>query len=427
MPGMADPHAGTDFDVVLLGATGFTGGLAAEHLARHGPAGLRWAVAGRDPRRLDAVRDRLATLGPAGKGVDTVTVDVTDGRSLRGLAERTRVLATTVGPYAKHGEPAVAACADTGTDYADLAGETEFVDRMWLAHHQRAEATGARIVHACGFDSVPHDLGAWFTVQQLPEGVPLTVAGYVRAGADISAGTYHSAVRAFSRLRHSGNVAAERRRAEPRPSGRRVRALPDRLRRGPDGSGWALALPTIDPVVVRRSARALDRYGPDFRYGHYALVRRLPVAVGTVVGLGAVVAAAQLPVGRDLLLRARSAGDGPSAERRAGSWFRVRFVGEGGGQRVVTEVRGGDPGYDETAVMLGESALCLALTTCHRPPDRSRPCRPWATPSARACRPPASISASSPDRALIRPLCAVAGCAQGSDQRCLSRVRPRRQ
>ena len=359
MSGMAHRH--TDFDVVLLGATGFTGGLAAEYLARHAPPGLRWALAGRDPGRLDAARARVAPLGPAGATVDTVVTDVTDAASLRSVTERTRVLATTAGPYARIGEPVVAACADTGTDYADLCGEREFIDRMWLDHHQRALATGARIVHACGFDSVPHDLGAMFTVEQLPAGVPVTIAGYVRAGGGISGGTYHSAVRSFSRVRTTAQVAERRRRSEARPRGRCVRALPDRLRRGPDGTGWAIPLPTIDGAVVRRSARALDRFGPDFAYGHFALMRRLPVAVATVAALGAVVAVAQLPSGRDLLLRARSVGRGPSDEQRARSWFQVQFVGEADGRRVVTEVSGGDPGYDGAALMLGESALCLAL------------------------------------------------------------------
>jgi saccharopine dehydrogenase (NAD+, L-glutamate forming) len=359
MSGMAHRH--TDFDVVLLGATGFTGGLAAEYLARHAPPGLRWALAGRDPGRLDAARARVAPLGPAGATVDTVVTDVTDAASLRSVTERTRVLATTAGPYARIGEPVVAACADTGTDYADVCGEREFIDRMWLDHHERALATGARIVHACGFDSVPHDLGAMFTVEQLPAGVPVTIAGYVRAGGGISGGTYHSAVRSFSRVRTTAQVAERRRRSEARPRGRCVRALPDRLRRGPDGTGWAIPLPTIDGAVVRRSARALDRFGPDFAYGHFALMRRLPVAVATVAALGAVVAVAQLPSGRDLLLRARSVGRGPSDEQRARSWFQVQFVGEADGRRVVTEVSGGDPGYDGAALMLGESALCLAL------------------------------------------------------------------
>jgi short subunit dehydrogenase-like uncharacterized protein len=363
MDRMADAPArsGRPYDIVLFGATGFTGGLTAERLATDGPDDLRWAVAGRDPGRLGAVRERLAGLGKAGASVETVHADVTEPASLHELAELTRVVATTVGPFMEYGEPLVAACAEAGTDYADLTGESEFVDRVWLAHHARAVMTGARLVHACGFDSVPHDLGAYFTVQQLPEDVPITVSGYVRTGAAISGGTYHSAIRAFSRVRTSSAVAAQRRKAEPRPTERRVGALPQRPTKGPDGRGYALPLPTIDPVVVRRSARAVERYGPDFRYGHYALIRRLPTAVLTPAVLGGMLAVSQLAPGRDLLLKLKQPGDGPSPEQRAKSWFKVRFVGEGGGQRVETEVSGGDPGYDETARMLAHSALSLAF------------------------------------------------------------------
>jgi saccharopine dehydrogenase (NAD+, L-glutamate forming) len=359
MVDMADApdRSAKPYDVVLFGATGFTGGLTAERLAAEGPDDLRWAIAGRDPAKLDGVRARLADLGKAGAGVETIEADVTDAASLRALAEQARVVATAVGPYLEYGEPLVAACADVGTDYADLTGEAEFVDRMWLAHHARAVETGARLVHACGFDSVPHDLGAYFTVQQLPEGVPITVAGYVRAGGTLSGGTYHSAVRSFSRVWKSSAISAERRKAEGRPEGRRVGSLPQKPTQAPDGRGWALPLPTIDPVVVRRSARALERYGPDFRYGHYALVRTLPTAVAAPMVLGGMLAVSQLPAGRDLLLKLRKAGEGPSAEQRAKSWFRVRFVGEGGGQRVETEVSGGDPGYDATARMLSQAAL----------------------------------------------------------------------
>jgi len=352
----------TTYDVILFGATGFTGGLTAERLAARGPKRLSWAIAGRDPRRLEAVRSRLAGLGPAGESVELLSADVNDVASLRSLAEQTSVVATTVGPFTQYGDQLVAVCADVGTDYADLTGEPEFVDRMWLAHHERAAETGARLVHACGFDSVPHDVGSWFTVKQLPEGVPITVAGYVRAGGAISGGTYHSVVRGLSRVRQSSAAAAARRKVEGRGGdGRRVRALPQRPTKGPDGRGWALPLPTIDPVVVRRSARSLERYGPDFTYGHYALVRSLPMAVGAPLALAGLLAASQVPQGRDLLLKLRKQGNGPSAEQRARSWFKVRFVGAGGGRRVVTEVSGGDPGYDETAMMLTQSALCLAL------------------------------------------------------------------
>ncbi|MGV9875979.1 saccharopine dehydrogenase, partial [Streptomyces cellulosae] len=122
-----------------------------------------------------------------------------------------------------------------------------------------------------------------------------------------------------------------------------------------------LPLPTIDGQIVRRSAKALARYGPDFRYRHYAAVRSLPVALGGVAAVGTLVAAAQVPPLRRALSARLEPGDGPSPEKRARSWFTVRFVGEGGGRRVYTEVSGGDPGYDETAKMLAESALSLAF------------------------------------------------------------------
>ena len=155
------------YDIVIFGATGFTGELTAAYLAEHAPAGLRWALAGRNPGKLEAVRDPLAAIDPALAELPLLHADSTDDASLRAVAESTRVVITTVGPYLLHGEPLVAACAAAGTDYVDLTGEPEFVDRMYLEHHDAAVATGARIVHACGFDSIPHDLGAYFTVQQL--------------------------------------------------------------------------------------------------------------------------------------------------------------------------------------------------------------------------------------------------------------------
>ncbi|MEU6770022.1 saccharopine dehydrogenase NADP-binding domain-containing protein [Streptomyces sp. NPDC046759] len=345
------------YDLVLFGATGFVGTLTAEYLAAHAPEDLRWAVAGRDERKLERLRRRL----PGGTGIGVLRADVTDPASLRALAGHARVVATTVGPYVLHGEELVAACADTGTDYLDLTGEPEFVDLMYVRHDTRARETGARLVHACGFDSVPHDLGVYFTVRQLPEGVPLTVDGYVTADAAFSGGTLASALNQFSRARQLLAAARERGRHEPRLMARRVAAPTGLPRFAPEVGAWALPLPTVDPQIVRRSAKALERYGPDFRYRHYAAVRRLPVAVGGVAAVGAVLAAAQLPPARRWLSGRLQPGDGPSAERRARSRFSVRFVGEGGGRRVFTEVAGGDPGYDETAKMFAEAALSLAF------------------------------------------------------------------
>ncbi|GAA0314480.1 saccharopine dehydrogenase NADP-binding domain-containing protein [Streptomyces polychromogenes] len=349
-----------DFDLVLFGATGFVGALTAEYLTRHAPAGCRWALAGRDLAKLERLRERLAALDPACAGLPLLRADAADGRAVRELAARTRVLATTVGPYVWYGAELVAACAGAGTDYVDLTGEPEFVDRMYVAHDARARETGARLVHACGFDSVPADLGAYFTVGLLPAGEPLRVDGFVRSSALFSGGTLASAVTALGRGPQTLAAARERRLYQPRLPGRRVRGPVGAPRFSRETGTWALPLPTLDPRVVTRSAAALERYGPDFRYRHYASVRHLPVALGGTAALGAAAALAQVPAGRRWLTSRWEPGSGPDAERRARSWFTVRFVGEGGGHRVFTEVSGGDPGYGETAKMLAESALCLA-------------------------------------------------------------------
>ncbi|MFH8568446.1 saccharopine dehydrogenase family protein [Streptomyces sp. NPDC017993] len=353
--------SGRAHDLVLYGATGFAGALTAEYLARHAPADCRWALAGRSTEKLQRLRDRLAAIDPACADLPLLRVDSDDAESLRALAADTRVLATTVGPYLLHGEPLVAACAAAGTDYVDLTGEPEFIDRMFLRYDAKARASGARLVHACGFDAVPPDLGVHFTVGLLPSDVPLRIDGFVRTNATFSGGTLASALTVASRPVAMARAARERRRAEPGPAGRTVRAPFGPPVRSAETHAWGVPLPTLDPQVVARSAAALDRYGPDFRYRHFAGVRWLPVAVGGALGAGALSAIAQVPPARRWLAGRLEPGDGPSPERRARSWFSVRFVATGGGKKLITEVSGGDPGYDETAKMLAESALSLAF------------------------------------------------------------------
>jgi short subunit dehydrogenase-like uncharacterized protein len=351
--------ASREHDVVVFGATGFTGGLTAEYLVRHGN-GTRWTLAGRNRSTLEAVRERLAAIDPRASERPLLIADVGDPASMRRLAESTKVVITTVGPYIHYGEPLVAACAAAGTDYVDLTGEPEFVDLMWLRHHAQAQRTGARLVHSCGFDSIPYDLGALYTVGRLPEGAPIRLEGFVRAGGTISGGTYHTALHIAGRLWQGRRVAAERRRLEPRPVGRTVKGITAAPHRNATAGGWVVPAPTIDPITVLRSARALDRYGPEFRYSHYLVTNRLATVAALVAGAGTVVALAQLPPARSLMLRLKNPGDGPTPQQRAKAWFKVRFAGTGGGRRIVTEVTGGDPGYGETSKMLAESALCLA-------------------------------------------------------------------
>lgn len=349
----AAPVTDRTYDVVLLGATGFTGGLTAAHLARRTTGTTtRWAIAGRDRSKLEALAAELPGDAPA-----VEVVDVHDPDGLTRLAASTAVLASTVGPFAEHGIPVVEACVRAGTEYADITGEPAFVADVRRRFDREASDAGIRLVSCCGFDSVPHDLGVALTVAELPDDAPLTVRGYVEADARFSGGTARTALGAIaSRQLPSNRVEGE--------TQREVRSIRPRIHRidpaaGIDGYG--VPLPTVDPAIVLRSAAALDGYGSKFRYGHYARIRSLPVVVGGVAGVATFGTLASLPPTRALLERVLpSSGQGPSAERRARSTFAVTFHGVGGGRQVVTRVSGGDPGYDETAKMLGEAALALA-------------------------------------------------------------------
>lgn len=353
-----------NYDIIIFGATGFTGGLTAEYLAAQPEmAKLRWALAGRSQPKLEAVRTRLAGINPACAELDLIEVNVNATEKLNKVVAQTRVVITTVGPYIHFGEPLVRACAEAGTDYVDLTGEPEFVDLMIEKYDAAARKSGARIVNCCGFDSIPHDLGVLYTVEQLPKDTPIRIQGFVRAGGTFSGGTWHSAIHAMSRMReHNRKRKARKGRGQQAADdGRKVGSMPMKIHKEAEIGAWAVPFPTIDPEVVKRSARALKKYGPDFKYGHFMAIKRTATLVVGGAAISGIVAGAQFGPTRKLLLSVRDPGEGPTAEQRARGWFKVRFLAEAGGTKVQTQVSGGDPGYGDTAKMLGESALCFAL------------------------------------------------------------------
>lgn len=350
------------FDVVAFGATGFTGRLVAEYLgARAAQEAFSWAIAGRDAAKLDSLAAALSSGGPQPA---SLVASIDDRDSLLAMARRARVLLTTVGPFDALGEPVVEAAIAGGADYVDITGEPAFVERIIRRHHEAARAAGVRVVHCCGFDSVPHDLGALLAVEALGTDAPIDLEGFVSARGSVSGGTWQSAVRAMADYR----AERRRRRAHRVARGKgaeghdRPRYGRRRVRFAPEVGAWVAPLPTIDPEVVLRSAAALpDVYGAGFRYGHFLRVGSLlRLGLGATF-VGGVFALAQLPPTRALLLAAKKSGDGPSAETRSRSRFQVALIGRAGDRRVRVDVRGGDPGYDETAKMISESALCLAF------------------------------------------------------------------
>jgi short subunit dehydrogenase-like uncharacterized protein len=347
-------------DIVLFGATGFTGRLVADYLAeKSSEARLSWALAGRNTARLTQIRSELSARHPHLADLPILKASADDPASLARMAASARVVLTTVGPYAQHGEPLVEACIREGTDYVDITGEPRFVNALVKRHDARARERGVRIVNCCGFDSIPHDLGTLFTVEKLPAGEPITVEAMVRGSGSFSGGTWNSALQEISSGEMSLKLPAHLR--EPLPDGRRVGELPRRIRHDAELGGWVCPFPTIDPQIVLRSARMNDRYGPDFRYGHHVILRSgAKLALGALA-MGAVVGAARIPGAAGLLGKLKKPGEGPSAEERARGWFQVTFHGKSRHRRVITRVSGGDAGYDETAKMVSEAAMCLAF------------------------------------------------------------------
>lgn len=339
------------YDIVVFGATGFTGKLVAEYLAASEES-FSWAIAGRSEAKLAQVRTDLGL----GDDVGVIAADSSDREALQAMTSQTRVLLTTVGPYQKYGEPLVAACVETHTHYADITGEPEFVNGLLARYDEVARDRQLRIVNCCGFDSIPHDLGAYMMVQELADDGKVKLEGFVSASGTFSGGTWQSAVNAMGRSTKQGRPP--RRALAP---GRTVRGLKPSPHYEAAVKGWVAPMPTIDPQVVLRSARALPVYGKAFRYGHYLRVGSLPKLVALGFGVGSVFGLAQLPPTRKLLLKMRPSGAGPTPEERARAHFRVTFVGTDGERRLVGQASGGDPGYGETSKMVSESALCLAL------------------------------------------------------------------
>jgi short subunit dehydrogenase-like uncharacterized protein len=340
------------FDLVLYGATGFTGRLCLQRLAEAASrAPIRFAIAGRDAARLQRLADEIQSSTRIKPGILTAAAD--DAPALARLAAQTRVVLSTAGPFDQFGDALVAACVEHGSDYCDITGEPRFVARMVAAHHERARDRGVRIVHCCGFDSVPADLGVQFVVEHLPSDAPISIAGFISSNGTFSGGTWQSALLAMARRSPSApRVVTE---------GRTIRGGTARFQRVPAINGWSAPLPTIDPLVVLRSARALPRYGPDFRYAHHARFGTLGGLVSTTATVLAVATLAQFGPTRRWLASYRPSGEGPDADARARSRFKLLLLGEGGGRSVVGTVAGGDPGYEETSKMLVQSALCLAF------------------------------------------------------------------
>lgn len=381
-----------EFDVVLFGATGFVGVLIAEYLAEHAPAHTRIALAGRNEAKLEKIRSSLPSTAA---DWPLIVADGDSPESLDAMAARARVVATTVGPYLKYGEALLSAVANAGTDYIDLTGEVPFVRYSIDKYAELAAHTGARIVHACGYDSIPSDLGVWALYRQVEAdhagtlGATTMVVDKFRGG--LSGGTIDSmrVVTALARdkeqrkvLTHPnalssgpGDMPEFTRDQEPSdtPIGKAADIDPS-LR----GGIAPFLMANYNTRIVRRSNFILDgAYGPGFRYaeamrvGGNAVTSRI-AAGGVAAGLGLLFGGLAMKPTRAVLDRVLpKPGEGPSEEaRNKGFFVHKTFTTTSTGHRYVAHVEAqGDPGYKATAMMFAEAALALALER-DKLPDR---------------------------------------------------------
>jgi short subunit dehydrogenase-like uncharacterized protein len=389
-----------EFDIVLYGATGFVGKLTAEYLSRAG-SDARIALAGRSPDKLLGVRD---SLGDKAQSWELITADASQPSTLNAMAARTQVVVTTVGPYLKYGLPLVAACAAAGTDYADLTGEALFIRESIDLYHKRAVDTGARIVHSCGFDSIPSDLTVFALhrrAEQDQAGQLVDTNLVVRSFAGgVSGGTVASLIELMRAA--SSDPEARRVMTDPytltpdRAAEPELGAQPDiRWRRGreiaPELDGYwvgAFVMAAANTRIVRRSNALLGyAYGRRFEYAEQMSMGRsfvAPVAAAmATVGNAATMALGSRYFDRlpnKLVERiAPAPGTGPSERAREQGHYTVETytTTTSGARYRATMSQKGDPGYKATSVLLGESGLALALDR-----DRLSDLRGVLTPAA---------------------------------------------
>jgi short subunit dehydrogenase-like uncharacterized protein len=365
--------------LTVFGATSFVGRILTRYLVeRHGVgAELDWAVAGRSKAKLEALRD---SLGTRAHRLPIVLADAGDENSLARLVEHTGCVVSTVGPYALHGEPLLRACARTGTDYCDLTGEVQWIRRMLERYEQDAKASGARIVHCCGFDSIPSDLGVFFLERQALKrfGRPCTrVKMRVRAmRGGFSGGTVASLMNAIKEA--SSDPAVRKQLANPYslcPRGYTPSARQPNVKFAEyddDFRAWIapFVMSAVNARVVQRSNALLaGAYGEDFTYDEAVLagrgVKGRLAATGMAAGLAGFLVVGALPPTRWALERfvLPAPGEGPSPEQQEQGFFDIRFKGlTDDGRSLAVKVTGDrDPGYGSTGKMLGEAATCLAL------------------------------------------------------------------
>ncbi len=337
------------YDIILFGATGFTGALVAEYISVHAKSeGISWAIAGRDAQKLKEIQEGLEYKP------DIVIADVKDKDSLNKMAASCKVLMNTVGPFNWYGKDVVKACIDHHTHYLDITGEPSFVADVYNSYFQEAAEQKSCIVNCCGFDSIPADFAAWITAKKLPKGEPKMLKSYIRTNATFSGGTLTTAIQALHMEVQKKSIKTKIKRHNDAPK------IPLKIHYNKDIPGWAIPMPVVDPHIVKRSAfRLPGDYGVAVSYGQFFVRSSFGKVFKTVLPIVSAMFLVRFKSFRKKMFDKFKPGTGPSEGRRAESKFEVICFGKSTTSEAKTIFSGGDPGYNETSKMFAQSAFTI--------------------------------------------------------------------
>jgi short subunit dehydrogenase-like uncharacterized protein len=337
------------YDIVLFGATGFTGQLITQYLSHNAvKENIKWAIAGRDASKLKSISSSCLGSKP-----DTVVADVKDYDSLNQMAAKTTILMNAVGPFNTYGPDVIKACLESKTHYLDITGEPSFVADTFNSHHLTAEQNKVCIVNCCGFDSIPADFAAWLTALKLPQHEPKSLKGFIRTNATFSGGTLTTAIHALhmEAKKISHKVRLKRHPDTPK--------IPLKIHYNKEIQSWAIPMPVVDPHIVKRSIFGLpESYGPA-AYAQFFVRTSFMKVLKTVLPIASAMIMVRFKFFRDKMFKKFSPGTGPSEARRAQSKFEVICIGESATTKAKTTFSGGDPGYNETSKMFSQAAFTL--------------------------------------------------------------------
>ena len=330
-----------NIDIIVHGATGFTGKLICEYLFNHKDTkNIIWAISGRNENKLKLIASKY--------NVDYYVADAFDKKSLDNITLISKIVISVVGPYSIFGKKLVESCVQNKCHYLDLTGEPAFVNYVEKFHSKSSIENKVILMNCCGFESIPPDLGIYYSIKKVNE-KNLSFNSYLSTRGQISGGTWASFINSFSSKK---SVIKNK-------SG--IKKNTKKIFYNKELKKWALIFPVIDKYIVKKSSMNIEFYGDNFSYNEYILFDRFYKIFFLIVSLIFLGFISKFKFMRRLLISYIPSGSGPNREKREKHWFNIKFFGKGKDKSIITTVSGGDPGYGETAKFISEMALCIII------------------------------------------------------------------